>query len=362
VSTEATALRGELHVRKLALQVLVDCVVVTLLAILSLSLSPGGVPFDKLGPPLAGVWLYVIVIATPAHWVLPRLYPLIANRGPSTRWLVLVAVLTVISGAGSVVAAVLVFVLQLAPGVPLSGVLAYSIKSSVLIALLVGVVHAMVILLRDRLHAAETRLHAQEIEYEQALKLASEARLAALEARVHPHFLFNVLNTVSSLIPTAPAHAEGLIQRLSALLRFSLDAHEQRLVPLHREMKIAQDYLEIERARFGSRLRFTIEVNGDLVDKQIPPLAVQTLVENSVKHAVGPARDGADIRIRVFADGAGVRVEVADTGTGFSAADLPAGHGLDILCKRLTVLFGDPDPLRIARRDGWTTVSFRAPG
>ena len=362
MSTEATVLRSEPHVRKLALQVLADCVVVTLLAAFSLSMSPGSVPFDQLGPPVAGVWIYVIVIATPAHWVLPRLYPLIASRGPITRWLVLIAVLTVISGAGSVVAGVIVFVLNLVPGVPLSGVLAYSIKSSVLIALLVGVVHAMVILLQDRLHAAEARLHAQQIQYEQALKLASEARLAALEARVHPHFLFNVLNTVSSLIPTAPAHAEGLIQRLSALLRFSLDAHQQRFVPLQREIKIARDYLEIEQARFGPRLRFAIEVSGDLADKQVPPLAVQTLVENSVKHAVGPARDGAEIRIRAVADGPGIRVEVGDTGPGFSAADLPAGHGLDILCKRLTVLFGDEDPLRIARSDGWTTVAFRAPG
>src|SRR5690606_26223241 len=122
------------------------------------------------------------------------------------------------------------------------------------------------ILLKHRVRATETQLRAQESEYEQALKLASEARLAALEARIHPHFLFNALNTVSSLIPTAPADAEGLIQRLSALLRFSLDAHEQRLVALHREIKIARDYLEIEQARFGPRLRFAIEMSGDLAD------------------------------------------------------------------------------------------------
>ncbi|RPI64663.1 MAG: hypothetical protein EHM50_00320 [Lysobacterales bacterium] len=220
----------------------------------------------------------------------------------------------------------------------------------------------MVILLQDRLNSTETKLRTQKSEYEQALKLASEARLAALEARIHPHFLFNALNTVSSLIPTAPAHAEGLIQRLSALLRSSLDAHQQGLVALHREIKIARDYLEIEQARFGSRLRFAIEMNGDLADKQIPPLTVQTLVENCVKHAVAPARNGAEIRVRAVADGDGVRVEVADTGPGFSPADLPAGHGLDTLRKRLTLLFGDEDPLRIARRGGWTTVAFRAPG
>ncbi len=347
---------------KLALQVLADGVVVTLLVAFSLGVSPGRTPFAELGQTLAEVWIYVFLIATPAHWVLPNLYPLIANRGPAVKWMVLVAVLMAISAAGSIVGGVIVFVLHLEPGVPLSALLVYGVRLSIFLALLVGVVHAMVILLQARLHATETRLNAQEIQYEQALKLASEARLAALEARIHPHFLFNALNTVSSLIPTAPAHAEGLLQRLSALLRFSLDAHQQRLVALHREIKIARDYLEIEQARFGPRLRFAIDVNGDLADKQVPPLAVQTLVENSVKHAVGPARDGAEIRVRALADGDGVRIEVADSGPGFSAADLPAGHGLDTLCKRLTVLFGDEEPLRIVHRDGWTTVAFRVRG
>jgi LytS/YehU family sensor histidine kinase len=347
---------------KLALQVLADCVVVTLLVLLALGVSPRGTPLDELGRTIAVTWIYAILIATPAHWALPHFYPFIADRRPVVKWAVLVAVLTLISAAGSIVGGVIVLLLDLEPGVTLETLLTYSVKLSIFLALLVGVVHAMVILLQDRLHAAETRLHAQQIQYEQALKLASEARLAALEARVHPHFLFNALNTVSSLIPTAPARAEGLIQRLSALLRFSLDEHPQRLIALHREIKIAADYLEIEQARFGSRLRFAIDVNGDVADKQVPPLAVQTLVENSVKHAVGTARDGAEIRVRALADGDGVRVEVADTGPGFSAADLPAGHGLDTLCKRLTALFGDEDPLLITRRDGWTTVAFRARG
>ncbi|HZF30700.1 MAG TPA: histidine kinase, partial [Gammaproteobacteria bacterium] len=313
------------------MQVLADCVVVTLLVAFALSLSSGGTPLDDLGPTLAEVWIYVILIATPAHWALPHLYPLMANRGPAAKWSVFAAVLAAISVAGSIAGGVIVFVLSLEPGVTLHALLAYSVKLSIFLALLVGVVHAVVILLQDRLHAAETSLHEQKIKYEQVLKLASEARLAALEARIHPHFLFNALNTVASLIPTAPVQAEGLIQRLSALLRFSLDANQQRLVALHREIKIARDYLEIEQARFGPRLRFAIDMNGDLADRQVPPLAVQTLVENSVKYAVGPARDGAEIRVRALADGDGVRVEVADTGPGFSAADLPAGHGLDTL-------------------------------
>lgn len=340
---------------KLALQILVDGLVVTLLVAFLVGLWPAEPLLHELGPTLAEAWIYVILIAAPAHWVLPRLHLLIADRPPTVQWTVLVVVLAAISAIGGVIGGAIVFALNLEPGVTLGALLRYSVKLAVFLALLVGVVHAMVILLKDRLHDTETK-------YEQALKLANEARLAALEARVHPHFLFNAMNTVASLIPTAPAHAEELIQRLSALLRFSLDEHRGGLVALGREIKIARDYLEIEQARFGSRLRFTIEMQAELAEKQIPPLSVQTLVENSVKHAVSSARDGAEIRIRAVADGDGVHVEVADTGPGFSLADLPAGHGLDTLRKRLTALLGDDDPLRIASSDRWTTVAFRVPG
>ena len=347
---------------KLALQVLVDYVAVALVVAFSIALMSVPTALDELGTMLVEAGIYVVLIAAPAHWLLPRLRPRLAGRGTVEKWTVFVIALAAISGAGSVIGGVILFALNLEPGATLRTLLRESVKLSVLLALLVGVVHAMVILLRDRLQTTESKLQAREAQYEQALKLASEARLAALEARVHPHFLFNALNTVASLIPTAPAQAEGLVQRLSALLRFSLDAHQSGLVALHREIKIARDYLEIEQARFGSRLRFSIEMLGDVANKQVPPLSVQTLVENSVKHAVGPARDGADIRIRAVADGAGVRVEVADTGPGFSGSDLPAGHGLDTLRKRLTALFGDDDPLRITTLDNWTTVAFRAPG
>jgi sensor histidine kinase YesM len=348
--------------KKLALQVLVDCVAVTLVVAFAIGLLPSPTPLDELGPTVVEVWLYVILIAAPAHWVLPRLRPLVVERRPAVRWAVFVVALAAISVAGSVAGGVIVFFAGLEPDVPLRAVLVLSVKLSVFLALVVGVVHAMFVLLQDRLHATETELRRQHLEYAQALKLASDARLAALEARIHPHFLFNALNTVSSLIPTAPARAEELTQRLSALLRYSLDAHQGGLVPLEREIKITRDYLEIEQARFGPRLRFTVEMKDDVADKHVPPFSVQTLVENSVKHAVGVVREGAEIRVRAVADANGVHVEVADTGPGFSAGELPGGHGLDTLRERLTALFGDENPLCIASRDGWTIVAFRAPG
>ncbi|HLU49396.1 MAG TPA: histidine kinase, partial [Planctomycetota bacterium] len=216
-------------------------------------------------------------------------------------------------------------------------------------------------MLKERVDTAEARLRTREIEYERELKLAAEARLASLESRVHPHFLFNALNTISSLIPTAPERAEQLVERMSALLRFSLDTHEGGLVPLGKEMKIVRDYLDIEQARFGERLRYEVNMSAAASESGVPPLSVQTLVENSIKHAVAPARGGAGIRIRASNEHNGVRIEVADTGAGFSPADIASGRGLDNLRGRLAMLFGEPEPLRVAREDGWTTVSFRVP-
>ena len=126
-------------------------------------------------------------------------------------------------------------------------------------------------------------------------------------------------------------------------------------------MKIATDYLGIEQARFGERLRFSLDVDDRLSNTRVPPLSVQTLVENSVKYAVDASRKGAEIRIRAISTGDRVNIEVADSGPGFAFADLPPGRGIDNLRSRLTVLFGDPDSVRVMRRDGWTTVSFCVP-
>src|SRR5205823_3935058 len=125
-------------------------------------------------------------------------------------------------------------------------------------------------------------------ERERALKLATEARLSSLESRIHPHFLFNTLNSISSLIQEDPVRAERLIERMAALLRFSLDSTNAGLVPLYQEMKIVRDYLEIERARFGDRLGFEVNIPAEFDRFEVPPLAIQTLVENSVKYAVSP--------------------------------------------------------------------------
>src|SRR5437667_6793156 len=138
---------------------------------------------------------------------------------------------------------------------------------------------------------------------ERAMLGEERARFSSLESRIHPHFLFNTLNSISALIREDPRKAERTVEQLSALLRYSLDTHTARLTTLRQEMRIVADYLEIETTRFGDRLRYTIDVPGAVEDLEVPPMAVQTLAENSIKHAVSPSRGGGDVRIRARIEG-----------------------------------------------------------
>jgi sensor histidine kinase YesM len=202
------------------------------------------------------------------------------------------------------------------------------------------------------------QLEATTLEQERARKLAVEAQLASLESHVRPHFLFNTLNTISSLIPEDPKRAETLVGKLAAVLRLSLDSNQARMASLERELKIVGDYLEIERARYGERLRFRIDVPPELRPVQVPALSLQTLVENSVKHAVGSRFEGAEIRVVASERDGSVFVEVSDDGPGFTRQAILPGHGLDNLQQRLVTMFGPGAKLEI--RAG-PTVSFCVP-
>jgi sensor histidine kinase YesM len=236
-----------------------------------------------------------------------------------------------------------------------------SLKIATFIAILAGLSIGIYETFQWRLEETTLQLRTKELERERALKLATEAQLASLESRIHPHFLFNTLNSISSLIPEDPQRAERLVEQMAALLRFSLDANQAGLVPLAAELKIVGDYLEIERARFGDRLRYQIDVAPDLDNARVPALAVQTLVENSVKYAVAPNRAGGEIRISGTRENGRVRVAVTDQGPGFTLASAPPGHGLDNLKERLATLFGGQAALTLDRRDNRNSVILSVP-
>ena len=205
------------------------------------------------------------------------------------------------------------------------------------------------------------QLETKERDEQQARQMAVAARLSSLESRIHPHFLFNTLNSISALIREDPVVAERTVERLAALLSFSLDSESDHLVPLRQEMKIVIDYLEIEKTRFGARLRYTMDIPPELQDVEVPPMSLQTLAENSVKHAVSTRREGAEIRINARRDGDRVVLEVQDNGPGFNVTAMTAGHGLDLLKGRLAALFANRAALEIASRSGETAVRLCLP-
>jgi LytS/YehU family sensor histidine kinase len=133
------------------------------------------------------------------------------------------------------------------------------------------------------------------------------------------------------------------------------------LVPLADELKLVRAYLDIERVRFGNRLRYEVRIDGDTSAARVPRLAVQTLVENSVKYAVSPSRDGASITVHAAAADSQLRITVIDDGPGFLAAALPERHGLALVRERLAMTFGDRASLEIDSNPGRTAVTIDVP-
>ncbi len=215
--------------------------------------------------------------------------------------------------------------------------------------------------LRGRVQLMEEKLHEKEIAEERARKLAVEARLRSIESRIHPHFLFNTLNSISALIAVDPARAEQIVGRLAVLLRASLDTSNQPLIPLRQELAMVESYIDIEKARFGDKLRGSVDVPAELQDIKVPPMSVQLLVENAVKHGITPQSGGGELLVTAAAENGSLRIDVRDSGPGFDLSAIPAGHGLDSLVERLDALFGAKARLNVLRRDGYSIVEMVVP-
>lgn len=221
-----------------------------------------------------------------------------------------------------------------------------------------AMVHAS---LRGQVQGMEEKLRERELGEERAHKLAAEARLRSLESQIHPHFLFNTLNSISSLIAVNPIRAEQIVGRLAALLRASLDTSGQPLIPLRQELAMVESYLDIERARFGHKLRSSIAVPANLENAKVPPMSVQSLVENAVKYGITPQNAGGEVLVTAASENGSLRIEIHDTGRGFDLSAVPAGHGLDNLVSRLNALFGVKARLNVLRRDGHSVAEMVLP-
>jgi hypothetical protein len=182
---------------------------------------------------------------------------------------------------------------------------------------------------------------------------AARSQLAALRNQLNPHFLFNALHTVVHLIPDEPARAAAAAEQLASLLRVTIE-EDRDLVPLAEERAFVERYLAIERIRFGDRLEVAFDIDATVEEVLVPSFALQTLVENAVRHGAGPRVEATRIRVTGRQEGARLTVTVADTGVGADAALVAsgAGTGLSRLRERLLALFGDRASLGITTTPG----------
>jgi LytS/YehU family sensor histidine kinase len=194
--------------------------------------------------------------------------------------------------------------------------------------------------------------------------LLAQAELRALKAQVNPHFLFNTLSTVAALTRSDPEAARGVIKDLSGFLRRSLD-RAQETSTLGDELEAVELYLRLEQARFGGRVRQDIQVPQELLDQPLPVFTLQPLVENAIKHGIGPRRGGGTITVRAGRGPQGTWIEVRDDGLGLSPESLARlnagggspssggmGIGLQNIHRRLQILFGPDSGLRLSSDGG----------
>ncbi|NNF04488.1 MAG: histidine kinase, partial [Rhodothermales bacterium] len=225
--------------------------------------------------------------------------------------------------------------------------------------------------LSGQLALAVARLGLVEREKELAAE-STEARLVALRAQINPHFLFNALNTILSLISERPEEAETVVEKLAAIFRYTLQAGSKPFVSMQEELTLVEDYLSIEKARFGENLEVECRVDDALRRHPVPAFAVQTIVENAIKHGLERKRGGGRVEITAgTGDDGEALVTVTDTGIGipglFGRSEPTRdkepffGIGLENVHDRLRQLFGHEDLLRIRSSPDGTTVTLRLP-
>ena len=186
----------------------------------------------------------------------------------------------------------------------------------------------------------------RELEASQLETRLSQAQLQALKMQLNPHFLFNTLNTISSLMYTDPDCADRMMTRLSELLRLTLEQDGEQEVTLKEEMEILDRYLQIERIRFEDRLRVTVSIDPAALEARVPNFSLQPLVENAIRHGIAPRPEGGSLEISAKRDEGMLRIRLCDDGPGLQPAGASGtrrreGIGVANTRARLAQLYGN---------------------
>jgi sensor histidine kinase YesM len=320
-----------------------------------------GVPWREAAEALGIAFLFSLTIGSLCAIFIPRISPRLWQYRFPINWLLLIACLFAFAMAGSAITIGILAGVGYIPAGQFTGWLAVSARYAIVTTLTFGISISAYELMRSRLEAATLAVRTKERDEAEARRVAIEAQLASLESRVQPHFLFNTLNSIAALIPTDPRGAERMTAQLASLLRSSLDAANTPLVPLEDEVRIVRDYLDIERVRFGHRMQPELAIEPGVESALVPRFSLQTLVENSVKYAIAPRRDGGRVSVRAAARDGRVRIEVEDDGPGFDPDVAPGNHGLALLRQRLALTYGEHAILRIETAPGRTVIALELP-
>ncbi|MGD0942077.1 MAG: histidine kinase, partial [Terracidiphilus sp.] len=253
-----------------AVLIAVACAFVIFLIFLSI----GKFRLSTMGRELLFAFTYCALIAFPSIPLLTRISHRYTERFSRLVILMQAMALLCTAIAGSFAAGLVFQFIHLLPRNEFWSEFRETTPFSVVISLMFGLSISAYETLRYKLQATALELRTRQVEQERAYKLLAEARLSSLESRIHPHFLFNTLNSIAALIPRDPQLAEDTVGKLASLLRFSLNANQSGLVPFSQELKIVREYLEIEKTRFGSRLNYEIAAPADLDKVKVPPLAL----------------------------------------------------------------------------------------
>lgn len=230
---------------------------------------------------------------------------------------------------------------SLITGIPLSemvGDRSSLFIQNLLIGILFGTMIAYFFFSREKTSQTETQLREEQINRLSLEKKTLETHLRLLQAQIEPHFLFNTLSNVLSLLDSDPARGRAMLEDLTRYLRSSLSRTREQTTTLGQEMDLVEAYLKIQQVRMGDRLRYAIDIPKALRSLSLPPMLIQPLAENAIKHGLEPSIKGGDMVIQAEESPEGCRIVVADTGSGLLETST-AGVGLTNIRERLEALF-----------------------
>jgi signal transduction histidine kinase len=229
------------------------------------------------------------------------------------------------------------------------------------VSLVISMVLTVIFFWRERSAVADAALAREREKGERIEREAALANLRALQAQIEPHFLFNTLANVTSLVDPDPAKAKRMLESFNRFLRSSLASTRMEKTTLGAEGELIGAFLDVLQVRMGDRLRYRVDIAPDLAAFELPPMLVQPVVENAIHHGLEPKVDGGEVIVAARREGAAVAIEVRDTGVGFDPTTR-GGLGLTNVRDRLRLLYGDSASLAIGENaPAGTVVVLRLP-